>query len=413
MRILIVTQYFHPEPFRINDLVLALSDRGHKVTVLTGIPNYPEGRLYAGYGHLTPLSEDYHGVSVIRAPMMLRGTDKGWRLLLNFVSFAVSACVVGPSRCRGEFDVVFVFEPSPITVGLPGMLMGKLKRAPVILWIQDLWPETLAALGQRGPLSRVAAWIAQRVHRGCDLLLVQSVAFTQSLTSRGISQARVRYLPNWAEDFYKRGVQDSTSDPLEKFQGTRILFAGNIGSAQSFETIVGAAKLLKHRRDIHWIVVGDGLMRAKVEEWLDTHGLRATVALLGRFPPERMPALFSHADALLVTLRADPVFSLTIPSKIQSYLASGNALVGALNGEGARVITESGAGFVANAGDAQGLAQCVLQIAALSPADRARMGRRGREYYDLHFERNKLIGQIEAWMRESIKTKHADADIRR
>lgn len=413
MRVLIVTQYFHPEPFRINDLALALQDRGHMVTVLTGMPNYPEGHIYPGYGWFSPSRGVYNDIPVIRVPLITRGAAKNWRLLLNYLSFAVSACVLGPLRCRQKFDILLVYEPSPITVGLPGMLMGEITGAPVMLWIQDLWPETLAAVGQHGFLSRVATLISNFVHRGCDMLLVQSEAFTQPLISRGIAPARIRYLPNWAEDFYKQSKAYSVPDPLHEFKGTRILFAGNIGSAQSFGTIIEAAQLLRDRADIHWIIVGDGLMRGWLEAQIRSCELGATVTLLGRHPPEHMPALFSHADALLVTLRRDPVFSMTIPSKIQSYLAAGTAIVGALDGEGARIVKESGAGLVANAEDAQGLSQCVLQIASMTAAERTVMGLRGREYFNRHFSRDRLIDRLETWMHELMGPGHADSNTRR
>jgi len=413
VNILIVTQYFHPEPFRVNDLVRGLRNRRHQVTVLTGMPNYPEGRFYPGYGWLRPAGEDFEGARVIRVPLVSRGCARNWRLVLNYFSFAFFACLLGPLRCRGPFDLIFVFAPSPITVGLPALLLGAIKRAPVMLWIQDLWPETLLAVGQRGFLSRVAAWVANFVHRGCDMLLVQSKAFTQPLVSRGIAPARIRYLPNWAEDFYKPTNADIVNDPLREFKGTRILFAGNLGTAQSFETIVEAAGLLRHRPDIHWIIVGDGVMRGWLEEQIRSCQLSATMTLLGRRPAEDMPALFSHADALLVTLRRDPVFSMTIPSKIQSYLASGTAIVGALDGEGARIIEESAAGLVAPAEDAQGLAQRVIQLSAMTAAERSAMGVRGRKYFDNHFNRDALIDQMETWMQELTETGHANTDPRR
>ncbi len=413
MRVLIVSQYFHPEPFRITDLALALHERNHKVTVLTGVPNYPEGRTYPGYGSVAPSREIYNGVPIVRVPMITRGAAKGWRLILNYLSFAVCACILGPLLCREKYDVVLVYEPSPVTVGLPGMLMGKLNGAPVMLWIQDLWPETLAAVGQRGVLSHVAARIANFIHRGCNLLLVQSEAFTQPLISRGIVPAHIRYLPNWAEDFYKQCIPDSGDDSLHQFNGTRILFAGNLGAAQSLETIVEAAGMLRHRLDIQWIIVGDGLMRGWLEAQIRLHELGATMTLLERRPAEHMPALFSHADALLVTLRRDPVFTMTIPSKIQSYLAAGVAIVGALDGEGARIVSESGSGLVANAEDGQGLARCVEQIAVMSSAERRAMGRHGREYFDKHFSRDRLVDSLQTWMHELVKESHADTHPRR
>ncbi len=369
------------------------------------MPNYPEGRIYPGYGWISPRQEDYDGILIIRVPLITRGAAKGWRLILNYLSFVFSACVLGPLRCRQKFDIVLVYEPSPVTVGLPGMLMGELNGAPVMLWIQDLWPETLAAVGQHGFLSHIATWIANFVHRGCDMLLVQSEEFTQPLISHGIEPPRIRYLPNWAEDFYTHGTPHSVESSLQEFKGTRLLFAGNIGTAQSFETLIEAAQLLKHRSDIHWIIVGDGIMRDWLAEQIRSCKLGATVALLGRRSPEHMPALFSQADALLVTLRRDPVFSMTIPSKIQSYLASGVPILGAIDGEGARIVNESGAGFVANAGDGQGLAQCALKMAAMSSAERRAMGLRGRAYFDIHFNRDKLIDRLEAWMHELVENK--------
>lgn len=398
MNILVVTQYFHPEQFRVNDLVQGLLDRGHAVTVLTGMPNYPEGRIHDGYSWSGPWQEDFSGARVIRVPLLPRGRARNWRLALNYFSFAFFAGICGPLRCRGPYDLIFVYEPSPITVGLPALLLGALKRAPVMLWIQDLWPETLAAMSQRGTALAVGAWLANFVHRRCDVLLMQSQAFGQSLTRQGIAPERLRYLPNWAENLYKSAP--ATAVPLSNHTGFRVLFAGNLGSAQSMETIVAAAALLRDRTDIHWIIVGDGLMRTSIEEAIRKHGLDSTVFLLGRHPPESMPGYFAGADALLVTLAADPVFALTIPSKIQSYLAAGRPVIGALDGEGARIITESGCGLACAAGDARALAGLVQHMAGMTAAERMAMGERGRVYFETHFERGLLLDRLEGWMGE-------------
>ncbi len=367
------------------------------------MPNYPEGRLYPGYGIASPSHEQWEDMQIVRVPLVTRGRAGGMRLALNYFSFAISACVLGPLRCRERFDTILVYEPSPITVGLPGLLMGRLKRAPVLLWIQDLWPETVTALGQHKLLVWVAAQVANFVHNHSNLLLLQSEAFAQPLLDRGTARRAMRYFPNWAEDFYAPASELRETDPLAHFQGCRIVFAGNIGGAQSFETILDAAQQLRDRQDIHWIILGDGMMRRWVEEQIRIRCLDSTVKLLGRHPPEDMPGFFSRADALLVTLRQDPVFALTIPSKIQSYLAAGRPIIGALDGEGARIITESGGGFVANAGDAVGLAQRALQLAGLTTAERAAMGQRGRSYFDRHFNRENLVDQLETWMHQQTE----------
>ncbi|MBX3662259.1 MAG: glycosyltransferase family 4 protein [Burkholderiales bacterium] len=410
MRILVVTQYFHPEPFRVNDLVVGLRDRGHEVTVLTGMPNYPEGRFYPGYDGLRPAEERFEGMRVLRVPLLSRGRARNWRLALNYLSFAFFASLLGPLRCRGRFDLIFVFEPSPITVGLPALLLGKLKRAPVMLWIQDLWPDTLEAMGLSGPALSTGAAVANFVHRRCDLLLLQSRAFMPCLLARKLPQARLRYLPNWAEELYRSADTTDHQDPLARFEGFRILFAGNIGTAQSFDTILAAAERLRDRRDIHWLIVGDGLMRDTVAAEIRTRGLEAAVHLLGRHPPAAMPAFFRTADALLVTLRPDPVFALTIPSKIQSYLAAGKPIIGALDGEGARVIAESGGGMTCAAGDSAALAELTLRMAELPQESRAAMGARGLAWFGEHFERKRLLDRLEGWMHELTDKADADTD---
>jgi len=410
LRILVVTQYFHPEPFRINDLVVGLRDRGHDVTVLTGMPNYPDGDFYPGYNGLGPAEERFEGLRVVRVPLVSRGRARNWRLALNYLSFAFFACLFGPLRCRGKFDLVFVFEPSPITVGLPALLLGALKRAPVMLWIQDLWPDTLEAMNLREAALSAGAAVANFVHRRCDLLLVQSRAFMPCLLARKIPSARMRYLPNWAEELYRAPDAVAGDDPLSSFKGFRILFAGNLGSAQSLETIIAAAEIVRDRPDIHWIIVGDGLMRDTLAQQIRQRGLDATVALVGRQPPTAMPRYFAAADALLVTLRADPVFALTIPSKIQSYLAAGKPIIGALDGEGARIIDESGAGCTCAAGDAAGLAALALRLAATPDAERASMGHLGVAYFGNHFERKRLLDRLEGWMHELTEKRDANTD---
>jgi glycosyltransferase involved in cell wall biosynthesis len=413
LNILVVTQYFDPEPFRIGDLVAGLRERGHSVTVLTGQPNYPEGRFYPGYGWGGPWSEERLGARIVRVPLISRGPTKNWRLVLNYASFALSASLLGPLRCSGPYDLVFVFEPSPVTVGVPGLVLGALRRAPVMLWIQDLWPETLAAMGQRGAGARAAGLLAHWIHRRCDRVLVQSRAFAPRLESSGVSPGRIRYLPNWAEDLYRQPMLAEIPAALRGLDGFKLMFAGNLGSAQSLDTLLGAAERLRARSDILWLIVGDGQERARIASEIERRRLDATVKLLGRHPAAAMPAFFASADVLLVTLRADPVFALTIPSKIQSYLAAARPIIGALNGEGARIIEESGAGIVVPAGNAEALAAAAVRMAGLPVEQRVAMGRSGNAYFHCHFRRDRLIEQLEDWMHELVDKHHAHTDPRR
>jgi glycosyltransferase involved in cell wall biosynthesis len=403
VQILIVTQYFWPEEFRINDLALGLLARGHKVTVLTGKPNYPAGRFFAGYGFFGQSREDYHGVKVLRVPLIPRGGGDSVRLVLNYFSFAASASLLAPILCREDYDAILVYEPSPITVGLPARVLRAITGAPVLFWVQDLWPESLAATGAvRAPwILKLAAKLTQCIYRGCDRILVQSRAFIEPTLRMGVERERIAYFPNSAEALYR--PLDLPADAPERAAmpaGFRVLFAGNIGAAQDFPTILAAAELLKSNAHIHWIVLGEGRMRDWVRTEIVRRGLTGSVHLLGRHPVESMPRWFAAADAMLVTLKRERIFAYTIPAKVQSYMACARPIVAGLDGEGAQVVTEAEAGYVVPAQSPRELADAVRMLAALPAAQRASMGAAGRRYFEQHFERNRLLEQLEGWMVE-------------
>lgn len=411
-RILVVTQYFWPENFRINDVALGLRERGHEVTIFTGKPNYPEGRFFPGYGFFRRANEDFRDVRVIRVPLIPRGAGGRLGLVLNFLSFAFFGSLLAPFRCKGEFDAILVYQPSPVTVGLPALVLKWTKRAPLLFWIQDLWPETLSATGvvHSEWILKLVEKLVRFIYRHCDLILVQSRAFIARVEALGFEARKIHYFPNSAEELYrpvKTGAQPASEQKLLP-DGFRVMFAGNIGVAQDFETILAAAERLRAQRDIHWTIIGDGRMQAWVEQEIARRGLQDSVHLLGRHPVRSMAGFFASADAMLVTLRHDPVFALTIPSKVQSYLACGRPIIAALDGEGARVVAESGAGIAASAGDARALAEGVLRLYRMSKPEREAMGRRGREYFEQNFERSLLLGRLEDWIRSATES-HGNA----
>jgi colanic acid biosynthesis glycosyl transferase WcaI len=398
MKLLVLTQYFWPESFRINDVVEGLAARGHEVTVYTGLPNYPGGRYFPGYGFFGPLRDRFGRVPVRRAPLVARGGGGRVRLALNYTSHALFATLLAPWLARGAFDAILVYEPSPITIGIPARALRALKRVPMLFWVQDLWPESLAATGAlRNPaLLGAAGRLVRWIYRGCDRVLVQSRAFIDSIEAHGVPRERIGYLPNSAESFYRRAPRAAAGAEEGALpKGFRVLFAGNIGAAQDFPSIVTAAELLRERKDIQWIVLGDGRMRAWVEEQVRERGLEDTFHLLGQRPPETMPRYFAQADVLLATLRREPIFAYTIPSKLQSYLACGRPVVAALEGEGGRIVMEAGAGWAVAPEDPRALADAVLAAAALSPDAREAMGDRGEAYFREHFEREKLLSRLE------------------
>ncbi|MEX2164795.1 MAG: glycosyltransferase family 4 protein [Sulfuricaulis sp.] len=405
MKVLIVTQYFHPENFRVNDLAEWLAERGHEVTVLTGIPNYPSGRYFSGYGLFKRRMETWNCISVVRVPQVPRGGGGVLRLALNYISFAVMASLYGLYRLRGRYDVIFVHEPSPITVGIPAIVMRKRSGAPIFFWVLDLWPESIAAAGDIHAswmldlLEKLTRWI----YSHCKKVLVASRAFIPRVGAMGVSEDRIVYFPNWAEAIFQPSVDIEPPVPLPR--GFRVMFAGNIGVAQDFPAVLEAAERLKGYPDIHWIVLGDGRMGEWVREAVVRRGIVNTVHLLGSYPPEQMPRFFAHADVMLVSLKRSPIFALTIPGKIQSYLACGRPIVAMLDGEGAWVVKESGAGLTCAAEDADGLADAVLTLANMPKDQREAMGRKGRYYFEANFTRDMLFRNLETWMTESIKEK--------
>jgi colanic acid biosynthesis glycosyl transferase WcaI len=405
MRILVVTQYFWPESFRINDLALGLEQRGHQVTVLTGMPNYPGGQLYSGYRMMAPSSEQYEGIAVKRVPIIPRGGRRNWQLALNYASFIISAGLLGPLRCRGDFDVIFVYEPSPITVALPGLVLKMFKRAPMLLWVQDLWPESLSATGvvQSRWILRLVRRLVDFIYRHSESVLISSKGFKSHVSASGLANQRIAHVPNWAESLYRPLDSPPAAIRAELPSGFKVMFAGNIGAAQSFGTILAAADKLRGWRDIQWVILGDGHLKTWVEDQVHQRALENHFHLLGPRPLETMPGYMSAADVLLVTLRANPVFALTVPSKVQSYLACGKPIIASINGEGAEIVIESGGGLACPAEDPEQLAETVISMYKMSSVERQHMGRNGRNYFELNFERELVIDKIEKLMQSSIQ----------
>lgn len=405
MNVLVVSQYFWPENFRINDLVAGLIGRGHAVTILTGLPNYPSGRFPLGYSWRGPWQEDYVGARVVRVPLLPRGRGSSLQLALNYLSFVLCGSWAAMFRLRGPFDVILVFEPSPITVGIPAAFARWRFRVPILFWVLDLWPDSLSATGTVGSpmVLRAAGWLVRWVYARCSRVLLQSRAFVPKVIHYGVPETRLLYFPNWVEAWYRAVDAQSLVNVHSLPVGFKVMFAGNIGAAQDFPAVLTAAESLKERADIHWLIVGDGRMAAWAKNEVRNRGLEERVHFLDQQPAETMPYLFAAADAMLVSLKREPIFALTVPGKLQSYLACGRPIVAMLDGEGARIIEEAGAGLVCPAGDPEGLAANVTRLAALSVAERERLGASGRRYAEIHFDRERLFDRLETWMNEAVQ----------
>lgn len=396
MKLLVVSQYFWPENFRINDLVAELVQRGHDVTVLTGQPNYPAGEIFPDFKANPEKYAQFGGARILRVPLIPRGRG-GMRLLLNYLSFAVTGSLYAVRKLRRkQFDAIFVYQLSPPTAALPANLLRRLDNLPVALWVLDLWPESLSAVGatKSNAVLYMVDKLVSFIYQRCDRVLVQSRSFIGRIEKQAGS-VPIEYFPSWAEAVF--GAQACAAAPeVPVVEGAfNVMFAGNMGEAQDFPAILGAAELLKTHEQICWLIVGDGRMTPWVSEEIKRRGLEKNVKLLGRHPVERMLSFYKHADAMLVSLKDEPIFGLTIPGKLQSYLAAGVPVVAMLNGEGADVVRRHRAGLTCPAGDSAGLAEAVLKMAALSAEERSQMGKNGLAATADEFDRSKLMTRIE------------------
>lgn len=404
MNILIISQYFWPENFRINDLAEYWVKNGHNVSVLTAIPNYPEGRFYKGYGILTKTKENYKGVKILRVPIISRGTKNNLRLILNYFSFVFSSLLLAPFYCHEKYDLIFIFEVSPITVALPAILLKKIKKIPIFLWVLDLWPESLSATNTvKSPF--VLSWVGKLVryiYKQCDCIMAASEAYFPSIEDLGGEKNKLSFFPNWGESVYESPPQNnSLPEKIKLPHGFKIMFAGNIGVSQDFETILSAAELTKEYPEIHWIIIGEGRRSDWVKEQIQLRNLNH-VHVLGRFPQETMPAFFAQADVMLVTLKKDKIFSLTIPGKIQSYLACGKPVIASLDGAGNELVKKAQAGFTCEAENPEELAKQVIAMYRTSPAERESMGLHGKKYYEANFKRSLLFNRLQTWMQNTL-----------
>jgi glycosyltransferase involved in cell wall biosynthesis len=402
MRALILSQYYWPEGFQINDIAKTMSEKGIEVEVLTGKPNYPVGEIFKGYRGWGCQRESRDGIAIHRIPLMARKRG-GMRLALNYLSFVISGLLFGPWLLRGKkFDVIFVYAPSPILQAIPAILLGWLKGCPTVLWVQDLWPESLSATGH--VKNKVVLALVERVvrfiYRHMDLLLVQSEAFIGPVSALA-SGTPVKYHPNSVADSFSAPVTAAVPAITGLGQGFSVLFAGNIGTAQAVEVIVEAATLLRDVPDIHFVVLGDGSRRAWMLQEASSLAL-TNLHLPGRFPVETMPGLMQKASALLVTLADEEIFRFTVPSKVQAYLAAARPILACLNGEGAKLVAASGAGLIVPAEDGKALADAILKMYRMPQHERDAMGQKGSVYHAKHFAHDMLVDRLSDLLRSCM-----------
>ena len=394
MKILTVCQYYHPEPFRIHEVCEELVRRGHEVTVLTGLPNYPMGVIPDEYKDKKHRDETVGGVRVIRVNERPRTPGKTG-LARNYVSFVLNGSIKALTM-KKDFDVIFVYQLSPVLMAIPAYVakwFSKTKK--IALYCLDLWPASLASLGigEKSTFYAFMKFVSRRIYKGADSIGYTSRMFGDYFTGQlSITKKDFIHIPQFADELFSDiPSNDTTGKTYGRKDTIDYVFAGNVGMMQSVDTIIKAAALVKDER-IRWHIVGDGFALDECKKLCDDMGLDKKVTFHGRLPVGEMPRFYDMADAMIVTLADNDLISYTLPGKIQSYMAAGKPVIAAANGETQSVIKESGCGLSAPAEDEKAFAAIADEMAN---ADRVRMGILSRRYYDEHFTKKNHVDLIE------------------
>ena len=409
-RILFVCQYFYPEVFRGNDIAFHWAEEGHEVHVVTGVPNYPDGVFHKGYGVFKKRQETIKGVHVTHLPIVPRGNDSKIMLMLNYFSYFIVACMyvlwkVFADSFKGflgfkksfEFDFVFCQQLSPVMMSLPAVLYKKLKKVLLYTWVLDLWPESLSAAGgiSNKHILGFFDWFVKKEYKWSDKILTSSKSFDQSIRTYGDYKGKIVYYPQWSDGSPSTPFLPPNYSLPEILSGFKVMFAGAVGEAQGMECNMQATLLTKERKDIKWVIVGDGRRLPWVQQFVKEHGLEETVLTLGRYPSETMPLFFEKADVMLVSLTDSPLFNLYAPAKISSYMASGRPIIACLNGEGAEVVKAAECGWLVAAGDAEGLAKLVIRVADENKETLNAKGACGLKFYKENFDKEKCLSNLD------------------
>ena len=399
MKILLVTQYFYPENFKGNDIAFEMQKKGHEVTVLTGIPNYPKGKFFKGYGYFKRRRETVNGVKVIRTFLIPRGNSTAIPLMVNYFSWFIFASFYAVYLALSKkFDKIIVQQLSPVMMGLPAVVVKKIQKIPVYFWVLDLWPESLESAGgiKNKKILGFFESMVKFLYRNSDKILISSKGFKQSILKKGNFEDKIIYFPNWAEKSINESKQNVEIN-LPKFpSGFNILFAGNVGVAQDLVNAIKAMEIvLKQNKKINFLILGDGRDRKRLEKLVLEKNIEKNIHFFGKYPIETMSYFFSKADCMFVSLKNEPIFSLSLPAKVQAYMSVGKPIISMMNGEGYNIINEADCGFAVHAEDYKDLADKILEIEKLPVLERQRLGENGKSFYQENFVLENCISNLE------------------
>tara|TARA_B100000963_G_scaffold137846_1_gene119947 strand:+ start:26221 stop:27432 length:1212 start_codon:yes stop_codon:yes gene_type:complete len=396
MRILIVSQYFYPENFKVNEIAFFLKNKGFEVTVLTSKPNYPGGKFFRGYNFFNKNTEIINGVKIIRVPTIPRLSGGTLGLILNSLSFVFFGFFVFLFKIKNKYDLVFATLLSPVTSLLPMIFIKKRFNIPVILWVLDLWPDSFYANTSLriNLVNKLIENISDRVYNSANSIFISSNYFRKPIVERLNSTKKFTFFPNWAEDIFYSKVKNISNDKFNYPEGFNIVFTGNIGESQGFEDIVEAAKMTS-KTSINWILIGDGRKRDWIKRQIDDQNIK-NIYIPGSYPIELMPSYFSSADSLLITLKKDEVFSNTLPAKLQPYLTSGKPILGNLSGEGLDIIQKNKIGLGCDPGNPAQLAKLAIEMSLFNKKKLLEISKNSLRLNKNVFAKEKILSQLES-----------------
>ena len=406
-RILVVSQHFWPEPFRINDIVEGFLEDGLEVDVLCGLPNYPKGEWFAGYKYTGPRRETYKGAAVYRCGEIPRKGNSGPMIFLNYVSWPFFA-LFHLWRLKGPYDAVLCYNTSPVLMNFPAIVYAKLHRIPFTSYVLDIWPENLYSVlpVKNGLLRRIAAAVSDWHYKRADKLIAMSPSLKDRLIQRtGKPESQVAVIPQHCEDLYAVSQPD---EALAQQYESRfcLVFTGNFSPAQSLDTVIRAAVKARQMgaENLCLLLVGDGMSRPELEALVDALDARDTVVFPGSVPPEQVPRYTTLADGLVASLSASPDLGMTVPAKIASYMAAAKPLLASMDGEGAEAVRQAGCGWASAAENADELAASMLALYQADPQRRAALGQNAFAWYQAHYRRRAVLDQLEAFLAAPPKT---------
>ena len=385
--ILVVCQYYYPENFQVTPICEQLVKDGYGVTVLTGLPNYPSGTIPEEdkKGHR---DEMVNGVHVLRCHEIPR--QKGaLGLALNYLSFLVSASA--KEERLSKFDCVLVYQLSPVLMGIPALRYAERNRVPLLLYCCDLWPESvkLYIKNENHPVYRIADWISRKIYRSCDRILLQSDCFAEYMERiHAVPREKMVHLPAFSDESYL------SEDFDERHDNINFVFLGNLGIAQNLLAVLEAVRKIRHIGGFAVHFVGDGSCLEDMQAFVKKNRLESIVKFYGRRPPEEMPRFYRLADACLISLENDSAVGLTLPSKVQGYMAAGKPILGMIDGDTAKVVAEAGCGECVHAGDIDGFS-ALLEDFISNPARYGQCGENGRKYFRQHFRQSVFMERLE------------------